>query len=1188
MPAGTVQQLTTWLNINARTNGFGQVGDTLTQMGELIGVFSDKIINFGKSSLDTYMGFETSMTQARIALATTYGKSGRDIDNIMSGLEDKAKDWAEATKFHIKDVGNAINLAAHAGWDYEKIMEGIPAAINLAYAGNIDLSEALDMVIKTANATGIEFKDLGTFIDAWAYAANSSATDIDEMGEAMEKMGATMRWAANPEEILTMLSVLANFGTTGSQAGTMLRSSMLRLVAPTKNASDAFALLEANAEELDEIAGVEGLAEAYQALTDAGFNGAYDNETGRLRPILDIYSELAVVLGNMAGGIENITTNEQTNSILSKIFPLRSIQAATALITAAASGYDGLYESMMGGEAAGYAEWGALMMMQTLADQIEKTKSKAETLEERVGEALSEKVEGVLDWVNGVLDSLNGMDEDKFNALVEGLTAIALTGTGLTLAGSAMAILGKILTPGGAIAVGLAAVAAAAAALTDLADSGIEDEFGLMNLNTDGIREYIHGIGSEFEYAYNQATEFKQSVNDAVTSYKETSENLSGELLEALLTHTTLTQDQKDQLQSLGNQMYTEVQRAITNANAASVSYWTWLFGGDGEAEYDPAYQEILDLTNQAYLDALAEAESIGQGLRDALTKAFEDGQIDSDEYKNILSYMRSYNDAIAKAASEADAEQRYIEVQKTLSRAQTASISDYVALSDEIVTQRDEALKKREEEFWNNYYKLEYRGADESTLATAKAAFENEQEKLKKQYTDYQLELFDVYLKAYGLEYIDEYYATKAADFLAGRITGLDVTNMEVVRGVNGTDDLERDTRTYIALVEKLGEVMSGIDVTDNYTYGSIGREDFVTGWRPQIVGMYYHGNYDEAVRQSLLMARMYIPSLMGYGGDTNYLINDYLPRQQERLGNRQYGYGELDFADLAALYQEYSVNSATTEQARQFIGTMEDSFRAGLLKVMSGEAKALEDAFTDQESLEMFWRVYRRLGNTYDMTLAGATLSSMGMQTNMAGVIYQLLYGVLSGISENFNFSNAGTTFSVGKDGQIDILATIDPNDEELVAVIENAQGTPIAVELVADLETLKQQLYNFRNQYGALNVTVRGKPTYAEGGRADTASIFGEAGPEWAIPEEHSERTAALLNEARAASGFTWPDILARFGGLNADANHRASTLIYSPTINAADASGVENALREDKRRLEKWYEERQMRERMEVFA
>ena len=117
-------------------------------------------------------------------------------------------------------------------------------------------------------------------------------------------------------------------------------------------------------------------------------------------------------------------------------------------------------------------------------------------------------------------------------------------------------------------------------------------------------------------------------------------------------------------------------------------------------------------------------------------------------------------------------------------------------------------------------------------------------------------------------------------------------------------------------------------------------------------------------------------------------------------------------------------------------------------------------------------------------------------------------------------------------------------------------------------------------------------RGDPAafslYAEGGRATTASIFGEAGPEWAIPEEHSERTAALLDAARAASGFTWPDLLARYGGLNANANNSPTTLVYSPVINAQDARGVDAVLQADKRRFERWFEERRMREAMEVYA
>ena len=118
--------------------------------------------------------------------------------------------------------------------------------------------------------------------------------------------------------------------------------------------------------------------------------------------------------------------------------------------------------------------------------------------------------------------------------------------------------------------------------------------------------------------------------------------------------------------------------------------------------------------------------------------------------------------------------------------------------------------------------------------------------------------------------------------------------------------------------------------------------------------------------------------------------------------------------------------------------------------------------------------------------------------------------------------------------------------------------------------------------------ITVNIVGHRLFAEGGRATTASIFGEAGPEWAIPEEHSQRTADLLNAAREASGFTWPDLLARYGGLNANTGELPTTLIYSPTINAADATGVDQVLMADKERLNRWYEEKKMRDEVEVYA
>ena len=57
---------------------------------------------------------------------------------------------------------------------------------------------------------------------------------------------------------------------------------------------------------------------------------------------------------------------------------------------------------------------------------------------------------------------------------------------------------------------------------------------------------------------------------------------------------------------------------------------------------------------------------------------------------------------------------------------------------------------------------------------------------------------------------------------------------------------------------------------------------------------------------------------------------------------------------------------------------------------------------------------------------------------------------------------------------------------------------------------------------------------------------------------------------------------------YGGLNAGGGNSPTTLIYSPTIQAADANGVELVLLDDKKRLEKWWNDKQMRDEVEVYA
>ena len=146
----------------------------------------------------------------------------------------------------------------------------------------------------------------------------------------------------------------------------------------------------------------------------------------------------------------------------------------------------------------------------------------------------------------------------------------------------------------------------------------------------------------------------------------------------------------------------------------------------------------------------------------------------------------------------------------------------------------------------------------------------------------------------------------------------------------------------------------------------------------------------------------------------------------------------------------------------------------------------------------------------------------------------------------------------------------------EEKAYAALQESWGSPV---LVANVVVRKPGQVN--------NPNLLTMSAYAEGGRATEASIFGEAGPEWAIPEEHTDRVAALLNSARQAAGFTWPELITRNGGLNAG-GHTPVQIVYSPVIYANDATGVAEKLREDKERLERWMEERRLRDEVEVFA
>ena len=1012
------QNLTTNIVINAKTgNGFGKVGATLTEMGNIVNGISQQLISFGEDSVKVYRQYEMSMREAEVALSTTYGRGTRQLQTVMSQLDTAATNWAATTIFHTDDVANAISEAAHAGWDLDKIMDGIPAAMRLAQAGSLDLSEALNYIVKSTYAAGVEFEDLNHFTDIWTYSANKSATTIGEVGEAMLRMGSTMRFAANPEELMTLIAVMANSGYVGSEAGTLIRNSMMRLIAPTKKANDALTAMGATAEEIEEIAGNENIAAAYEALVEHGFHGLYD-ESGNMRSVLDVYSEMAVVLGNMAGGIENITNNEEAMQILGSIFPTRSITGALNLMNAAAESYGGLYEAMMGGEAEGYGAYGAETMMDTLNGGILTFESKVERLKQLVGEELKPLVTNAAEFGGEMIDRIAAMDPEKFSMLVDVLTGVAAAGPGMLALGAGFRLVGLMATPVGAVATAITATIAGAYALYEKSKRDFSGNFGNMELDSQELQSFLSGLDEQFSASREQVDQWKAALDEAAQSYETASATFSSKLSSAMATGSTLTKEDYENLSQMADQMF-EATKDIFEARASeNTEYWGMLFHYD---EDNPYLQELIDATARQVEDSISNVKEAGDELHRALFKAIDnDGNISQEELSDIQSYVQKYNDAVA-AAMAADEERRSrAAISAKLHKAQGASLDTVQQYAEEIASKRDELLETEYETFLENYYYSNGLDVSDESMKAAENAWQTRKAEITAPYDAALLRLNGLLHEQSELSVEDKARAQAMFESWIGGQEGLDAA-AEAFR-ITGNEDMaaqleqfQREKAATDEVIYKQNETLAkGLGPSP----GPVSGRDAVNFWAT--ISDYFKG-----------------------AGSHEYIPLQPPVQVGENTGVTVKVYGDTDPA-----------------------------------------VKAIQD-------------------------LNGQTVG-----------VYADLVGTTWGFRTGGGFSGRGGNF--------------------------------------------------------------------ADGGRATVASTFGEAGPEWAIPEEHSERTAALLNAARAASGFTWPDLLARFGGLNANPSHQPTTIVYSPVIHVADAGGVDTALRIDKQRLDKWWEERRMRDAMEVYS
>ena len=333
------------------------------------------------ASVKVGSNFESSMSQ----VAATMGLTTADIANGSEEFEilaQAAKDAGATTAFSASQASEALNYLALAGYDAQTAADALPAVLNLAAAGSMDLAYASDLATDAMAALGIEAsnENLTRFGDEMAKTASKANTSVAQLGEAILTVGGTAKsLAGGTTELNAALGVLANRGIKGSEGGTALRNVILSLSAPTDKAADAMKSL--------------GL-EVYDA-------------SGNMRPLNEVFKDLNASMENMSEG--------EKTQVLNEIFNKVDLKSAQALLAGCGDEFDNLADA--------FANSGGAM--QDMADtQLDNLKGDLTILQsglEGLGIAAYEGMQGPLREAVQLATSMVGDISAAFNE--GGLTA---------------------------------------------------------------------------------------------------------------------------------------------------------------------------------------------------------------------------------------------------------------------------------------------------------------------------------------------------------------------------------------------------------------------------------------------------------------------------------------------------------------------------------------------------------------------------------------------------------------------------------------------------------------------------------------------------------------------------------------------------------------------------------------------
>lgn len=176
-------------------------------------------------ALGSARDFEAAMSRVQAAS----GASGAEL----AALKTAAEQAGATTKYTSAEAAGALENLAKAGLDATQAVQALPAVLQLAQAGGVELGAASEYITKAVAGMGLAFTDAGRVADVLAKGANASNTSVEGLAAALSFAAPLANsLGLSLEQTVAIVGKFADAGIDASRAGTALNSILAQFSDP--------------------------------------------------------------------------------------------------------------------------------------------------------------------------------------------------------------------------------------------------------------------------------------------------------------------------------------------------------------------------------------------------------------------------------------------------------------------------------------------------------------------------------------------------------------------------------------------------------------------------------------------------------------------------------------------------------------------------------------------------------------------------------------------------------------------------------------------------------------------------------------------------------------------------------------------------------------------------------------------